>query len=156
MWAYGRGQTDTQTRVTTIHFASSTTHAKCNNKVVTIRVNLAGSLGDAEADPEGLVVGDERGPPGEESEEKNTFFSLELEFCEFRAVFSKICGGGKFPLASPHSKLRETRPPMSVRYLCPSLLPRAHNYCGSGGPDHPKKFGRTNPTFLMKSVITVT
>jgi len=25
-------QTDTQTRVTTIHFASSTTHAKCNNK----------------------------------------------------------------------------------------------------------------------------
>ena len=31
MWAYGRGQTDTQTRVTTIHFASSTTHAKCNN-----------------------------------------------------------------------------------------------------------------------------
>ena len=36
MWAYGRGQThrqthtDTQTRVTTIHFASSTTHAKCN------------------------------------------------------------------------------------------------------------------------------
>ena len=31
MWAYGRGQTDTQTRVTTIHFASSTTHAKCNH-----------------------------------------------------------------------------------------------------------------------------
>jgi len=39
MWAYGRGQTDrhthrrtdTQTRVTTIHFASSTTHAKCKN-----------------------------------------------------------------------------------------------------------------------------
>jgi len=36
MWAFGRGQTDrqtrtdTQTRVTTIHFASSTTHAKCN------------------------------------------------------------------------------------------------------------------------------
>jgi len=30
VWAYGRGQTDTQTRVTTIHFASSTTHAKCN------------------------------------------------------------------------------------------------------------------------------
>ena len=32
----GRGQTytqtDTQTRVTTIHFASSTTHAKCSNK----------------------------------------------------------------------------------------------------------------------------
>jgi len=41
VWAYGRGQTDTytwtdthtQTRVTTIHFASSTTHAKCNNSV---------------------------------------------------------------------------------------------------------------------------
>ena len=40
VWAYGRGQTDrpththtdTQTRVTTIHFASSTTHAKCNKK----------------------------------------------------------------------------------------------------------------------------
>ena len=35
VWAYGHGQTDTQTdtqtRVTTIHFASSTTHAKCNN-----------------------------------------------------------------------------------------------------------------------------
>jgi len=34
VWACGRGQThrqtDTQTRVTTIHFASSTTHAKCN------------------------------------------------------------------------------------------------------------------------------
>ena len=34
VWAYGRGQThrqtDTQTRVITIHFASSTTHAKCN------------------------------------------------------------------------------------------------------------------------------
>jgi len=35
VWAYGRGQTDTQTdtqtRVTTVHFASSTTHAKSNN-----------------------------------------------------------------------------------------------------------------------------
>ena len=39
MWACGRGQTDThtdthtdtQTLVPTIHFASSTTHAKCNN-----------------------------------------------------------------------------------------------------------------------------
>jgi len=34
VWAYGPEQTDrhtdTQTRVTTIHFASSTTHAKCN------------------------------------------------------------------------------------------------------------------------------
>jgi len=36
VWAYGRGQThrqtdrQTQMRVTTIHFASSTTHAKCN------------------------------------------------------------------------------------------------------------------------------
>jgi len=30
LWPYGRGQTDTQTRVTTIHFASSTTHAKRN------------------------------------------------------------------------------------------------------------------------------
>jgi len=29
--AYGRGQTNRQTRVTNIHFASSTTHAKCNN-----------------------------------------------------------------------------------------------------------------------------
>ena len=27
VWAYGREQTDRQTRVTTIHFASSTTHA---------------------------------------------------------------------------------------------------------------------------------
>jgi len=38
VWAYGRGQTDTQTRVTTIHFASSTTHAKCkyafSNRVI--------------------------------------------------------------------------------------------------------------------------
>jgi len=35
VWAYSRGQTDTQTdtqtRVTTIHFASSMTHAKCYN-----------------------------------------------------------------------------------------------------------------------------
>jgi len=39
VWVYGREQThtqrdthrDTQMRVTTIHFASSTTHAKCNN-----------------------------------------------------------------------------------------------------------------------------
>jgi len=31
VWAYGRGQTDTQTRVITIHFASSTTHAKCKH-----------------------------------------------------------------------------------------------------------------------------
>ena len=37
VWAYGRGQTNRQThthrqtRVTTIHFASSTTHAKCKN-----------------------------------------------------------------------------------------------------------------------------
>ena len=30
VWACGRGQTDRQTRVTTIHFASSTTHAKCD------------------------------------------------------------------------------------------------------------------------------
>ena len=34
VWAYGRGQTDRhtdrQTRMTTIHFASSTTHAECN------------------------------------------------------------------------------------------------------------------------------
>jgi len=27
----GEGQTDTQTLVTNIHFASSTIHAKCNN-----------------------------------------------------------------------------------------------------------------------------
>jgi len=39
VWACGRGQTDThtnrqtdtQTRVTTVHFASCTTHAKCNH-----------------------------------------------------------------------------------------------------------------------------
>jgi len=30
VWVYGRRQTDTQMHVTTIHFASSTTHAKCN------------------------------------------------------------------------------------------------------------------------------
>ena len=33
VWAYCRGQTDTQTRVTTIHFASSTTRTKCNDSV---------------------------------------------------------------------------------------------------------------------------
>jgi len=40
VWAYGRRQTDrhrhthadTQTRVTTIYFASPTTHAKCNEE----------------------------------------------------------------------------------------------------------------------------
>jgi len=31
VWACGGGETDTQTSVTTIHFASSATHAKCNN-----------------------------------------------------------------------------------------------------------------------------
>jgi len=31
-WGYDRGQKDTQTRVTTIHFASSTTHEKCIKK----------------------------------------------------------------------------------------------------------------------------
>jgi len=30
VWACGCGKTDTQTCVTTIHFASSMTHAKCN------------------------------------------------------------------------------------------------------------------------------
>jgi len=30
VWECGEGQTDTQTRVTAIHFASSTTHAKCD------------------------------------------------------------------------------------------------------------------------------
>jgi len=37
--ACGRGQTDKQTRMTTIHFASSTTHAKCN-KIVRVTVLL--------------------------------------------------------------------------------------------------------------------
>ena len=41
VWAYGCRQTDTQTRVTTIHFASSTTHAKCNNIISHIRIPLA-------------------------------------------------------------------------------------------------------------------
>jgi len=48
VWAYGSGQTDTQTdrnmtRVTTIHFASSTTHAKFNEKGKSRRV-LEGEL----------------------------------------------------------------------------------------------------------------
>jgi len=30
VWAYDRGQTHRRARMTTIHFASSTTHAKCN------------------------------------------------------------------------------------------------------------------------------
>jgi len=34
MWECGKEQTDTQTRVTTIHFASSATHVKCNNNSV--------------------------------------------------------------------------------------------------------------------------
>jgi len=38
VWAYGRGQPDTQTRVTTIHFASSTTHAKCKKCGVTWQI----------------------------------------------------------------------------------------------------------------------
>ena len=32
-WTCGRGQTDRHTRVTTMHFTSSTTHAKCNNSI---------------------------------------------------------------------------------------------------------------------------
>jgi len=47
VWAYGRGQTDiqidtntdTQTRVTIIHFASSTTHAKCNYEIASYLAN---------------------------------------------------------------------------------------------------------------------
>ena len=38
VWACGRGQTDTQMRVTTIHFVSSTTHAKCNELFVFVYV----------------------------------------------------------------------------------------------------------------------
>jgi len=34
MWRGTDTQTDTQTAVTNIHFASSTTHAKCNNNCV--------------------------------------------------------------------------------------------------------------------------
>ena len=30
VWECGEGQTDTQTAVTSIHFASATPHAKCN------------------------------------------------------------------------------------------------------------------------------
>jgi len=37
LWECREGQTDTQTRVTTIHIASSTTHAKCNYPVTTKR-----------------------------------------------------------------------------------------------------------------------
>ena len=44
-------QTDTQTRVTTIHFASSTTHAKCNECV---RVT---GLRSAVVDGSGVVAG---------------------------------------------------------------------------------------------------
>jgi len=39
-------QTDTETRVTTIHFASSTTHAKCNNiiAIITTIDNVYGAI----------------------------------------------------------------------------------------------------------------
>jgi len=33
VWECREGQTDTQTRVTDMHFASATLHAKCNQKV---------------------------------------------------------------------------------------------------------------------------
>jgi len=47
VWACGRRQTDTQTRVTTVHFASSTTHAKCNESClpVTPRSRASSHLG---------------------------------------------------------------------------------------------------------------
>ena len=45
MWAYGRRQTNTQTRVTTIHFASSSTHAKCNNSTLSMLCLVAISAG---------------------------------------------------------------------------------------------------------------
>jgi len=35
MWECGEGQTDTQTAVITIHFASATSHAKRNNSTTT-------------------------------------------------------------------------------------------------------------------------
>jgi len=60
VWAYGRGQTDsqthrqtdTQTRVTTIHFASSTTHAKCNKEKLE-----CGSMPNVMADLPNIHVG---------------------------------------------------------------------------------------------------
>ena len=33
VWEFGEGQTDTQTSVTNIHFASATPHAKCNQSI---------------------------------------------------------------------------------------------------------------------------
>jgi len=36
VWAANKSQTDSQTRVTTIHFASSTTHAKCNSIIMRV------------------------------------------------------------------------------------------------------------------------
>jgi len=51
--AYGRGdtRTDTQTRVTTIHFASSTTHAKCNDakRHDAYRLNARWKIGQSHA-----------------------------------------------------------------------------------------------------------
>ena len=50
VWACGRGQTDrqTQTRVTTIHFASSTTYAKCSDCLPLLCGVRALKLGSAE------------------------------------------------------------------------------------------------------------
>jgi len=61
VWAYGRGQTDTQTdtqtHVTTIHFASSTTHAKCNKRpsVLVGDVERVVVQSDSSVDGRGLV-----------------------------------------------------------------------------------------------------
>jgi len=40
VWECGEGHTDRQTRMTNIHFASSTTHAKCNNTDFTLFYGL--------------------------------------------------------------------------------------------------------------------
>jgi len=81
--AYGRGQTDTQTRVTTIHFASSTTQAKCNKLYCFYLIGKALFLKSLQAGP---------GPP-EKNLWDNWRTSLVLEdrwYCCYRANSQSI------------------------------------------------------------------
>jgi len=77
--------------------------------ILHIGVNLAGILGDAEVDPEGLVGGREWGQQGEGSEEGHNHlpvkmkFSLEIAFfVNFLRYFLKIWEEN----LHPHSKFR--------------------------------------------------
>jgi len=55
-WAYSHGQTDTQTRVTNIHFTSSMTHAKCTERDFEVSSNAKEKRADCITIPEVIAA----------------------------------------------------------------------------------------------------